>query len=217
MRKTNFLLLLKTILGRGGIQLLMIAIVVGVIFTAQSEMQLYNSQALLVETSTKPVLTEPINTSTKEISHSPTPTSQKNETTTVTGTKTSSPTTTVSKTSSKTSPTTELSITTIVCGPPQDWMQYLVQAEDNLYRISLKFRTSVSALKIANCMGSSTVIVRGENLWVPNVATSTPISTYTPAIGSTKSIAETPSSTPTPSVEPTLTQTVGIIQTKTNP
>lgn len=63
----------------------------------------------------------------------------------------------------------------IVCGPPPTWVRaYVVQPGDNLYRISLLYRTEVSQLQSANCMGSSITIYSGQRLWVPNVATSTP-------------------------------------------
>ncbi|MEW6084613.1 MAG: LysM peptidoglycan-binding domain-containing protein [Chloroflexota bacterium] len=63
----------------------------------------------------------------------------------------------------------------IVCGPPSSWVRaYAVQAGDNLYRISLLYRTTVEQLQSANCMGASITIYTGQRLWVPNVPTSTP-------------------------------------------
>jgi LysM repeat protein len=64
----------------------------------------------------------------------------------------------------------------IVCGPPSTWVRaYTVQPGDNLFRISLLYRTSVPQLQSANCMGSATLIYTGQRLWVPNVPTSTPV------------------------------------------
>jgi len=71
-------------------------------------------------------------------------------------------------------------VTVIPCGPPSTWIKvYSVKAGDNLYRISLLYRTTVAQLQSANCMGSSTKINVGQVLWVPNVATSTPAVTIT--------------------------------------
>lgn len=88
----------------------------------------------------------------------------------------------------------------IVCGPPATWVRaYVVQSGDNLFRISLLYRTTVPQLQSANCMGSSITIYTGQRLWVPNVPTSTPGVTLT-LIFSTSTTSFT--STPIP---PTLT------------
>ena len=66
-------------------------------------------------------------------------------------------------------------VTVIPCGPPSSWVRaHTVRAGENLYRISLLYRTTVAQLQSANCMGSSTIIHVGQVLWVPNVPTSTP-------------------------------------------
>ncbi|HSG41766.1 MAG TPA: LysM peptidoglycan-binding domain-containing protein [Anaerolineales bacterium] len=71
-------------------------------------------------------------------------------------------------------------VTVIPCGPPSSWIKaYTVKAGDNLFRISLLYRTTVARLQSANCMGSSTKINVGQVLWVPNVVTSTPAVTNT--------------------------------------
>ncbi len=68
----------------------------------------------------------------------------------------------------------------IVCGPPSSWVRaYVVQPGDNLFRISLLYRTSIQQLQAANCMGSSITIYVGQRLWVPNVPTSTPMPNVT--------------------------------------
>ncbi len=93
-------------------------------------------------------------------------------------------------------------VTVIPCGAPFSWIKaYSVKAGDNLYRISLLYRTTVAQLQSANCMGSSTNINVGQTLWVPNVPTSTPAVTITntplPAT-STNTLTVTPDfSTPT--------------------
>lgn len=73
-------------------------------------------------------------------------------------------------------------VTVIPCGPPSTWVRaHTVKPGENLYRISLLYRTTVAQLQVANCMGSSTIIHVGQLLWVPNVPTSTPGITATPA------------------------------------
>ena len=69
--------------------------------------------------------------------------------------------------------------TSTTCGHPSTWIQYTVQSGDTLYRISQLYRTTVTELQNANCLGGSTSIYAGQKLWVPNVATSTPLITAT--------------------------------------
>jgi len=85
-------------------------------------------------------------------------------------------------------------VTVIPCGPYPGWIKaYAVQPGDNLYRISLLYRTTVRQLQLANCMGSSTTIFTGQRLYVPNVPTSTPGMTVIPTFNTS-----TPSNTPSP-------------------
>ncbi|GAB4454514.1 MAG: hypothetical protein Kow0070_01130 [Anaerolineales bacterium] len=71
-------------------------------------------------------------------------------------------------------------VTVIPCGPPAGWIKaHIVQPGENLYRISLLYRTTVAQIQSANCMGTSTIIHAGQALWVPNVPTSTPAVTAT--------------------------------------
>lgn len=84
-------------------------------------------------------------------------------------------------------------VTVIPCGPYRGWIKaYSVQPGDNLYRISLLYRTTVQQLQVANCMGSSITIYTGQLLWVPNVPTSTPGITVVPSFNTA-----TPSPSPT--------------------
>ena len=86
-------------------------------------------------------------------------------------------------------------VTVIPCGPPSTWVRaHSVKPGENLYRISLLYRTTVPVLQTANCMGSSTIIHVGQVLWVPNVPTSTPGITITPTRTNTQ-ISSTPTST----------------------
>jgi len=97
-------------------------------------------------------------------------------------------------------------VTVIPCGPPFNWIKaHTVKAGENLYRISLLYRTTVSQLQSANCMGSSNIIHVGQVLWVPNVPTSTPAVTNT----GTKTATPTNTLTITPDYStPTFTFTV---------
>lgn len=90
-------------------------------------------------------------------------------------------------------------VTVIPCGPPASWVRaHTVKTGENLFRISLLYRTSVVQLQRANCMGSSTIIHVGQVLWVPNVPTSTPVitATSTPTRTSTTDFS-TSTNTPT--------------------
>ena len=77
--------------------------------------------------------------------------------------------------------------TLIPCGPPAGWITYIVKPKDNLFQISTLYRTTVPLLQAANCMGSSTLIITGQSLYVPNVATITPTIT-TPATATPTSL-----------------------------
>lgn len=90
-------------------------------------------------------------------------------------------------------------VTVIPCGPPSSWRKtHTVKAGENLYRISLLYRTTVAQLQSANCMGSSTIIHIGQLLWVPNVPTSTPAVTITPSRTPTSTVDfSTPTNTAT--------------------
>ena len=122
-------------------------------------------------------------------------------------------------------------VTVIPCGAPFSWIKaYSVQPGENLYRISLLYRTTVSQLQVANCMGGSITIYPGQLLWVPNVPTSTPgitivpnfdTETFTPqptftytatnlptyTFTSAPTITNTPAATATPSLTPFPSQT----------
>ena len=90
-------------------------------------------------------------------------------------------------------------VTVIPCGPPSSWIKaHTVKAGENLYRISLMYRTTVAKLQSANCMGSSTIIHVGQLLWVPNVPTSTPGITLVPTSTATSTVNfSTPTNTAT--------------------
>jgi LysM repeat protein len=91
--------------------------------------------------------------------------------------------------------------TAAVCRPPAGWVIYTVQRGDTLYRISQMYRTTVSQLRAANCLGSSSYIQAGQRLYVPNV----PVSTAVPAPSLIPTLPPLPSDTPPPppTAEPT--------------
>ena len=106
-------------------------------------------------------------------------------------------------------------VTVIPCGAPFGWIKaHSVQPGENLYRISLLYRTTVPQLQVANCMGGSITIYTGQLLWVPNVPTSTPgitivpnfptaTSSFTPQPTSTFMVTDSP--VPTNTSLPTIT------------
>jgi hypothetical protein len=62
--------------------------------------------------------------------------------------------------------------TELTCVQPAGWITYTVKPGDNLTRIAVTYRISISYLKQVNCLVENT-IRPGWKLWVPNVPTST--------------------------------------------
>jgi hypothetical protein len=60
------------------------------------------------------------------------------------------------------------------CPLPKDWTPYRVNPTDSLFRLSVIYGVSVKTLQRNNCMGSETVILPGEIIYVPYVPTNTP-------------------------------------------
>jgi hypothetical protein len=102
----------------------------------------------------------PSDTPTKSQTPFPTQTLDFTETPTLVGSSTSTPSPDISAT---------------LCMPPIGWRVYIVQANDNLFHIGLEFGVTVNGLQIANCLGNSVMIIAGQGLYVPNVATRTPL------------------------------------------
>jgi LysM repeat protein len=97
--------------------------------------------------------------------------------------------------------------TAVHCGPYSGWVKnYVVQPGDTLYHISTLYRTTVNALQAANCQ-QNTIIVPGELLWVPNVATSTPGVTIIPTFATPTETLTPPPATPIPALSETATPT----------
>jgi len=92
------------------------------------------------------------------------------------------------------------------CQRPAGWIEYTVKFGDNLTRIAINYRISVSYLKQVNCLTDNTIRV-GMKLWVPNVPTSTFTATSIPTNTPTDS-PEPPTATPVPPTEvPTIADT----------
>jgi hypothetical protein len=102
-------------------------------------------------------------------------------------------------------PSANPTYTVIPCGAPAGWVYYIVQPGDTLYHIGQLYRSTVSQLQQANCLGASTSIYAGQRLWVPNVSTSTPPST--PIEIEFDTVTPIPSDTPPPTPTPTATNT----------
>jgi LysM repeat protein len=68
------------------------------------------------------------------------------------------------------------------CGAPYGWVIYIVRSGDTLSKIAIAYGTTVAQLQSANCMGNSSSIVTGQQLYVPNTlpAWPTPVPTRTP-------------------------------------
>ena len=100
------------------------------------------------------------------------------------------------------------------CGPPEGWVLYTVQPQENLFRLSLAFGVSIAELQFANCMGNSTFIRAGSRIYVPDVPTRTPSPTIKPtntkkppASNTPPSNTSTPTATQMNSATPTPTAT----------
>jgi LysM repeat protein len=95
--------------------------------------------------------------------------------------------------------------TAIPCGPPSNWIQYIVQPGNTMYSLSQAYGVTIAQLQFANCMSASQYnLGAGQRIWVPNVATRTPRATATAT------------STPIIIVFPTLTRTATVTATPTD-
>ncbi len=105
------------------------------------------------------------------------------------------------------------------CGPPSDWIVYIVAPGDTLFSLAARSGASVEAVLLANCLRDTTIYV-GQALYLPTVpapptATATPLPTLTATPTVTPTATETPAATltptftpsPTPSATPTFTPT----------
>jgi len=117
---------------------------------------------------------------------------------------------------------------TIRCGPPRTWRVVYVQRGENLFRLAIRYGTTVEAIRRANCLVDDKIYV-GQALYlpptviVPPTVTRTPLPTFTPTgtatptptLTATPTVTETPTVTPTPVVTETPTVTPTPIVTAT--
>jgi LysM repeat protein len=117
------------------------------------------------------------------------------------------------------------------CAPPQGWVTYIVQSGDTLSSLSRAFGVPISNLQSANCLGTSTRLITGQQLFVPNIPTRTPLPTQTATITLTPpppppaplppptqapdTATPTPTETQTPTLSPTMTPTLSPSMTST--
>lgn len=104
-------------------------------------------------------------THTPPASRTPTPTPTVSPTELPSSTVTSTPTETAAPRKRK--PTSTESAAH--CGPPASWVIYKVRQGDTLYSISQRTGASIAALQLANCMGTSTTVRTGQNIYVPHL------------------------------------------------
>jgi LysM repeat protein len=88
--------------------------------------------------------------------------------------------------------------TPIPCGPPSNWVIYIVQTGDTLYRLSQAYGVTVTELQKANCITGS-LIHLGQSLYVPPWGPLFPSPTYSPIITfvDENTATETPTATET--------------------
>lgn len=65
-------------------------------------------------------------------------------------------------------PTAELPSTTVPCGLPTGWEEYVVQPNDTIHDLTLTFGVSRSELLAVNCLDNGAVIHVGDVLHVPS-------------------------------------------------
>ena len=102
------------------------------------------------------------------------------------------------------------------CPYPPGWVPYTVKTNDTLFQISVSFGVTVSELQQANCLGDSTNIRVGSQIYVPDIHINTPQVTNTLPASSTPSppatktsVPPSPSPSPTPTSTPSPTTTPG--------
>lgn len=101
------------------------------------------------------------------------------------------------------------------CRIPYNWVPYIVQPGDTLYRISQAHGITVQQLQTGNCM-TGTTIIAGQVLYVPPGGTRTPTPTFfipspwtnTPAGTLTETASPMPTDTPLPTDTPWPTDTL---------
>jgi LysM repeat protein len=77
--------------------------------------------------------------------------------------------------------TASLPASPTTCPHPAGWLPYVVQSGDTLTKIATRYRTSVAALQQANCLLATDAVLPGMVIYVPPLATQTPIPCGRPA------------------------------------
>ena len=116
-------------------------------------------------------------------------------------TKTEKPTEVVEKSPTATKALAPTRDTDTTCTKPDGWTDYKVKSGDTLFSIATLYQTDYPTLQEGNCMGTSTQIITGQILWVPDNATLVPAKTATKT---PKPTSKPPGATATPkTVTPT--------------
>jgi LysM repeat protein len=112
---------------------------------------------------------------------------------------------------------TTAKVTPVTCGQPHGWGLYYVRSGDTLYHLGMIFNTTVTELQRANCLGNSTYIYAGQQLYVPIPPTPTPtkIPTEAPTVPH-KTNTRTATNIPIFTLSPTKTFTPLPTRTYTN-
>ena len=130
-------------------------------------------------------------TVTSTVTQTPSATATNTATATATATVTATATATATTTSTATPTATA---TSTPCGPPWNWLIYVVRRGDTLFSIGQATGASVAQLKLANCLVGDRIDA-GQNLFVPRLPLPTP--TYT-ATEITRIVSDEPTPTNTP-------------------
>jgi formylglycine-generating enzyme required for sulfatase activity len=95
------------------------------------------------------------------------------------------------------------------CGPPGDWVPYLVKEDDTVASLTAAFGISETAFLKASCLEEGAVLFAGMGVYVPNIPTITPTFSNTPKPPSaTETLTHTPTATETLTHTPTATVTL---------
>jgi LysM repeat protein len=201
---------ITNILIGGGVALISIIIVVGSFALALLEGGVRvappASQMVMLPTLTNTVIfvstptLQPTMTSTLQEETTPNPTASPIQPTAVLPTYTPTPTLSKTPTSeaSATIPSTQIAL----CGPPPGWVIYTVQPGDTLYRLSRSVGVSIAEIQWANCLGNSTTIRNGQQLFLPRIPPPPVLPTTPPPPVFIPTVTPLPTESPTATAPP---------------
>ncbi|GAB4543196.1 MAG: hypothetical protein Kow0063_36080 [Anaerolineae bacterium] len=107
------------------------------------------------------------------------------------------------------------------CGPPSNWVIYVVQPGDTLHSLAARTHTTIYQIMHANCLTDYTIYV-GQQLWLPFIPPPLPTPTFSPTrpptathtpTGTATPVLDTPTPTPSPTIgtdTPTPSPTIGV-------